>query len=152
MTAIEVLIALAIFTILLMVLTSLQSQFLTFERETDLQLFDHPQRLAVVERMRSDVHDAISYPSIYKQWTQNQSTLILRRSESVVIVWSFAEDEAERRIWVDDLPETRWMARGVPRFEIAAAHGAPGKTGVRLRGFDDDERLIFDQIMFPRAE
>lgn len=151
MTAIETIVALAIFAVLLLILTSLQIQFLAFEQQAELELFDHPQRLAVLERLRSDVQDAVSYPALYQQWVQNTSTLILRKSPSEVVVWSFGPSRAERLRWVDDLQDSRWTALAVPRYEIEAAHGAPGRTGVRLRGFNDDEDLIFDQIIFPRA-
>lgn len=151
MTAVEVVVALAIFSVLLLILTSLQVEFLRFDKESDLRLLDHPQQLAVVERLRRDVYDSISYPMMWDEWLQSDSTLILRLTESRVVVWNFDEGTAERFVWNGKEEEARWRARGVPRFEVAAAEGAPQRFGVRLRGYDEEERLVIEQLAFPRA-
>lgn len=151
MTAVEVVIALAIFGVLLMILTSLQVQFLRFDRDADLRLFDHPQQLAVVERLRRDVQDSISYPLMWEGHVQSDTTLILRLSEKRIVVWSFEAEEAERMSWVDTTLDEQWSAHGVPRFELAAAEGAPDRFGVRLQGYGRDEQLLLEQVVFPRA-
>lgn len=151
MTAVEVVIALAIFGVLLLILTSLQMEFLRFDRDTNLRMFDHPQQLAVLERLRRDVQDSISYPLTWQEWVQSNSTLILRISENDVVVWSFEEGLAERRSWSGQTPGESWRGLGVPRFEVAASEAVPQRTGVRLQGFDQNEGLVFEQIVFPRA-
>lgn len=151
MTAVEVVIALAIFGVLLLILTSLQVEFLRFDRDADLRMLDHPQQLAVIERLRRDVQDSISYPLLWKEWLQGETTLILRLSEAEVVVWDFEQGRAERLSWSGDDLKSRWSARGLQRFELAAAEGAPQRYGVRLRGFDGDERLVLEQVVFPRA-
>lgn len=151
MTAVEVIVALAIFSVMLLILTSLQMQFLRFEKRTDLEFFEHPQRLAVLERLRADVQDSLSYPVSHGEWVQNQSTLIVQGAQDHVVVWRFEAETAERSAWKGNTPVRTWRAHGVPRFEIAAVDEPSERVGVRLRAFDDDERLIFDQIVFPRA-
>lgn len=151
MTAVEIVIALAIFGVLLLILTSLQIEFLRFDRDADLRMFDHPQQLAVLERFRRDVQDSLSYPLTWNEFLQSETTLILRTSESAVVVWSFEEGGAERLSWKGDEIDERWTARGVPRFEIAAAEGVPTRVGVRLQGFDQDDDLVMEQVVFPRA-
>lgn len=151
MTAVEVVIALAIFGVLLLILTSLQAEFLRFDRDADLRLFDHPQHLAVLERLRRDVQDSISYPLMWQEWLQTDTSLILRLSEETVVVWSFESGRAERLSWVDGALDERWTARGLPRFELAAAEGASGRFGVRLQGYGGEEQLVLEQVVFPRA-
>jgi prepilin-type N-terminal cleavage/methylation domain-containing protein len=156
LSAIEVIVALAIFGVLLLVMTSLQAQFHRFDRQADFALFEHPQQLAVVERVRADVLDSRSYPVDWRGWTQSTSTLILRRSgeSNEVIVWSFGEGSpAERRTWEGDTdtPSGRWVAHNVPNFEVTAVSSGTGRVGVNLKGFDEEGRLVFDQILFPRA-
>jgi hypothetical protein len=152
----EVIVALAVFGVLLLVMTSLQAQFHRFDRQTDFALFEHPQQLAVVERMRADVLDSRSYPVDWRGWSQSPSTLILRRSgeSDEVIVWNFGEGStAERRKWKgdSDAPSGRWVAHNVPAFEVTAVSSGTGRVGVNLKGFDEEGRLVFDQILFPRA-
>ncbi len=151
MTAVEVVIALAIFGVLLLILTSLQVEFLRFDRDADLRLFDHPQHLAVLERLRRDVQDSVSYPLMWEGWLQSNTTLILRLSEKEVVVWRFEAEEAERLHWLDENLDERWAAHGLPRFELAAAEVAPDRFGVRLQGYGRDEQLVLEQVVFPRA-
>lgn len=152
MTAIEVVVALAIFSVLLLVLTSLQMQFVRFDRETDLELFDHPQKLAVLERVRTDVQDSIAYPATFQGRTQSPSTLIVRHDENRVIVWVFEEDSARRELWTGPAIDHEWYAAAVPRFEVAAVEGPNQRVGVRLQAYQNESsRLAFDQVVFPRA-
>jgi hypothetical protein len=156
-------VALAIFSMLLMIVVGLEGQMLRIDRSTRIQLMVHPEDMAVIARVRRDTLDAQSYPEKVNTYVQSQYTLLL----SVVgdegyleeIVWDFQTEGMARRLtYVNNVETAEWVARGVPKFRVSNFK-MPDKfkmTGdmlaVRLLGYDKKGKLLVDQIVHPRRE
>ena len=154
-SAMEMVVALAIFSVLLLVLVGLQGEFMRFDRQVRLDYLTHPEPSGVLARLRKDTLDSTGYPKAYEEWSQSPSTLLLRVPEkdaTHVVVWDFSEaGKAVRREFADGEQVMQWTANGVPEFRVEAFE-MPGKgSAVRVTAYDTQGRLAIDQIIQPRA-
>lgn len=145
----------AIFSVFLLVLVALQSEFIRFDREIRIQMFTHPAPLAVLARLQRDVLDSTSYPAEYEEWTQTPETLLLRvpdKDGSSLVIWDFSVSSVARRVEVRQGTEpVEWVARAVPLYEIGGAEMPDGRVAVRVRSYDEKGRLSIDRVILPRA-
>lgn len=145
----------AIFSVFLLVLVALQSEFIRFDREIRVQMFTHPAPLAVLARLQRDVLDSTSYPAEYEEWTQTPETLLLRipdKDGSSLVIWDFSVSSVARRVEVRQGTEpVEWVARAVPHYEIGGAELPDGRVAVRVRSYDEKGRLSIDRVILPRA-
>jgi prepilin-type N-terminal cleavage/methylation domain-containing protein len=154
---IEITIAVAIFGLFIIVLVSLEMQFIHFDRSARLEFFTHPEPLAVTARLRKDVLDSNGYPESYGTYTQTSSTLILSAprdgAAADVIVYDFTKGgEAVRHQFRGGEEIETWTAHNVPKFRVDSFDLPRGRTAVRIYGFDRRGSLSIDQIVTPRAE
>lgn len=154
---VEITIAVAIFGILIVVLVSLEMQFVRFDRSTRLEFFTHPEPMAVAARLRKDILDSSGYPATFSTWSQSPSTLILSEpregAAADVVVYDFTEDGlAVRRQYRGGSEIDSWTARNVPKFRIDNFDLPDGRTAVRLYGYDRNGSVSIDQIITPRAD
>lgn len=160
----EMVVALAIFGILLLVLTSLEKQFVEMELRSRASLMKHPDASAVISRMRKDVLDSRGYPEAHLDFIQSNEVLLLSsedlKGEPQIIVYDFRTRTIARRLtYRGEELTSAWTARGVPRYRIESFDMPDGGVAVRLQAFDfvptktggKTERLVLDQITEPRA-
>lgn len=153
----EMVVALAIFTILLMVVVSLENQMLRFDRSMRIRFMVHPEDMAVIARVRKDVLDAQGYPETAADYTQSPSTLILSvlNQNNVLeqVVYDFSEEGMARRVgYLQNVKTTEWVARGVPKYRVSSFSMPNDEIAVRLRGLDQKGALLVDQILLPRRK
>ena len=153
----EMVVALAIFTILLMVVVSLENQMLRFDRSMRIRFMVHPEDMAVIARVRKDVLDAQGYPETAAEYTQSPTTLILTvlNQNNVLeqVVYDFSEEGMARRIgYLQNEKTTEWVARGVPKYRVSSFSMPNDEIAVRLRGLDQKGALLVDQILLPRRK
>lgn len=155
-TVVEVLAAMAIFSIFLLVLVGLQREFLRFDRDMRVQMFSHPAPLSVLARLQRDVLDSTSYPTEFREWSQSPETLLLKLPGDegwTVVVWDFSDPSAARRLeFGKDMAGDEWTARAVPRYEVGSYEMPDGRVAVRVRSFDEEGRLSVDRVILPRAK
>ena len=70
---VELAVTVAIFGILLLILVSLEGQYLRFDRSVRVEFLKHPETEAVLARVRRDVLDSSSYPLGFKTFTQSST-------------------------------------------------------------------------------
>ena len=153
----EMVVALAIFTILLMVVVSLENQMLRFDRSMRIRFMVHPEDMAVIARVRKDVLDAQGYPETAAEYTQSPTTLILTvlNEDNVLeqVVYDFSEEGMARRIaYLQNEKTMEWIARGVPKYRVSSFAMPNDEIAVRLRGLDQKGALLVDQILLPRRK
>jgi prepilin-type N-terminal cleavage/methylation domain-containing protein len=155
-TVVEVVVAMAIFSIFLLVLAGLQSEFVRFDREIRVQMFSHPAPLSVLARLQRDILDSTSYPVEFREWTQSPLTLLLAvpgDDGSGVVVWDFTEAGMARRSeFAKGGEPIEWTARAVPQYEIGSYEMPDGRVAVRVRSVDEKGRLSVDRVILPRAD
>jgi len=160
----EMVVALAIFGILLLVLTSLEKQFVEMELRSRANLMKHPDASAVISRIRKDILDSAGYPEMHMDLKQSPEVLLLSskdaEGQAQVIVYDFRTGTIARRMtYRGEELTSEWTARGVPRYRIESFEMPDGGVAVRLQAFDfvrtktggENERLVLDQITEPRA-
>lgn len=155
---VELVFALAIFSMLILVVVGLENQMLRLDRSMRLKFMVHPDDMAVMARLRRDVLDAQGYPTSRGSYRQSPTTLILSGlTEGAAIeevVYDFGTKGHARRMTFSGNQKTgEWIGRGLPKFRISSFE-MPDQAGVavRLRGYDSKDQLIVDQILFPRRE
>ena len=153
---VEMLAALAIFSIFLIVLVGLQREFTRYDGEVRLAMFAHPSPLSVLARLRRDVLDSNGYPKKEGSWIQSPDTLLLyTMSESDrtrIIVWDFHEAGIARRIELEGTERVaEWEARNVPDYRIGKWIAPDGRVGLVVTAQDGEENVVVDQIVMPRA-
>lgn len=160
----EMVVALAIFGILILILTSLEKQFVEMELRSRASLMKHPDASAVNSRVWKDILDSSGYPEAHMGFRQSPTVLLLSTNDAKgqpqIIVYDFRTGTTARRLTYrgDDLTGA-WAARGVPRYRILSFEMPDGGVAVRLQAFDfvktksgtEVERLVLDQITEPRA-
>jgi len=153
---IEMLAAMAIFSILFFILIGLQREFIRFDHDMRLRMFSHPAPLSVLARIQRDILDSTSYPTDYKTWSQSPTTLILSvpgKAGSEVVIWDFDTPSAAKRFAFSSKGEEEsWSALAVPQYEIGSYEMPDGRIAVRVRSFDEEGRLTVDRIILPRAD
>ena len=162
-TLLEVVIAMAVFGMFLLIVTTLTAQMSGFEKRMPIDFMSHPQVAAVIGRLRrdvEDVHGANPYPSSFGGYVQTPQTLILETVQPSggvqTIVWDFTAPGAVVRHATNVGITTDWTARGLPPafskdFAIDAVN-IPGRPyGVRVTAHDQEGRIAIDQLFQPRA-
>jgi prepilin-type N-terminal cleavage/methylation domain-containing protein len=161
-TLLEVVVALAVFGVFLMILTTLSLEMRTNEKRYPVNFMEHPQVMTVLARMRRDVLDAFGadpYPTSSPdgKYTQSNKTLIVDTMVSgglQRVVWDFTRPGEVHRISYNVGVKTEWVARGLPPdFEanIDAVELASHPYGVRITAADSKGRLSVDQYLQPRV-
>ncbi|HVR43785.1 MAG TPA: type II secretion system protein [Thermoanaerobaculia bacterium] len=151
-TLIELVVAMAIFSVFLLILTALGSQYQRFDRQVQFRWFLHPDDMAVIARLRRDVADSRGYPVSFAGLTQTPSTLILSHGSGRTVTWELGASTAMRTEWTGQSKESTWVARATRAFEIDAWELPDGKTAVRLTGRSTDGGIVVDRIITPRPE
>lgn len=154
----EIIVALAVFGILMLVLAGLDREFLRFDREMRVQFFLHPEPMSVLARVRRDVLDSRGYPASFQSWSQSPTQLLLyvedpKTPKLMIVVYDFSEVGFARRLAFEGKEKVSdWRARGVPKFTIGSYDMPRGGTAVRLKALDEKGRLAVDQIIQPRSD
>ncbi|MGA7616037.1 MAG: hypothetical protein WBX15_12745 [Thermoanaerobaculia bacterium] len=151
----EIVIALAMFGLLILILAALEAEMVRFDRSMQLDFFTHPDRSAVITRMRRDVLDTTGYPDPFDEWSQSHTVLILRLSTppATTVVWDVSESGTARRIeYTGAAKKSAWAAFNVPAFTFDSYDMPDGKTAVRLEGTDSKGEVIVDQVFTPRPK
>jgi prepilin-type N-terminal cleavage/methylation domain-containing protein len=153
----EMVVALAIFSVLLLVAVSLENQMLRFERSMRTRFMIHPEEMAVIARVRKDVLDAQGYAVSAGPYVQSPTSLILSEltPENIQqqVVYDFAEQGLVRRIIYQQNEKIgEWVGRGLPQFQVSSFTMPNDEVAVRLYGFDRKGTLIVDQILLPRRK
>jgi len=154
---VELVFVLAIFGILLLIATSLQWEMMKFDKEMRIEWLKHPDAMAVIARVRKDILDSTGYPEQLGEYEQTTTTLILSTlnedDEPETVVWDFSEPGTARRLtfYLTD-PTGEWVANAVPNYEISSFEMPDGSIAVRLIAYNDEGRLVVDQILNPRRE
>lgn len=153
-TMLELVVAMAIFAVFLAALLELQREAISFDRTIRFEWMRNSYPTAVAARLRKDVQEASSYPASFLHFRQSPQMLLLRRSADTpvrTIIYEFDATSARRREYSGEDPTSYWETRDTPHFFIDAAEGSNGETGVALRGFDRQNRLVVEGSFFPRA-
>jgi prepilin-type N-terminal cleavage/methylation domain-containing protein len=157
----EIVIVLAMFGAFLWIVVVLTAEMVGYDKRLPVNYLAHPQVGGLVARLRRDVSSACCsyYPDSYATYTQSSNTLIVetlvRSGFSERVVWDFStEGEAHRHAFSAGAETSHWVARGLPRIEVAdfPIPNKPQKTdSVRIKAYDKKGRLALDQIFQPRA-
>lgn len=150
----EMVVSVAIFGVILLVLTILEGEMKRFDRSMRLQLLNHPEPTAVLARVRRDVLDSRGYPGHYGRYEQSPSTLLLYGLDDTgqpeTIVYDFSQPGVAIRMAFGVKGESsEWRANGVPRFTITDAAMPDGGIAVRVQARSKG-KLIIDAIIQPR--
>lgn len=162
-TLLEVVIAMALFSVFIFILTLLTAEMRQFEKRLPVNFMRHPQIMAVLARMRQDVLDANPdnmYPESAgpdDEYEQDEKVLIVeswRGTGFQTIVWDFRKPGEVKRIAYNVGNARTWVARGVPsdfnqELKIDALE-IGRKYATRIRAYDRNGRLAIDQILLPR--
>ncbi len=156
MTLIEVSIGLAIFGAFVLILVSLQSEMLRFERSIRLKTHDHPDLQSLVARVRRDVYDSVSYPLAFDTYSQSPTTLIVSQVEPdgtvETIVYDFSKAKfVTRSLFRGPVLAETWKAGGLPEFRVASFDMPEGMVGVRLTARNEKGETIVDRVFQPRV-
>jgi hypothetical protein len=146
----ELVVAMAVFGIFLLILTSLAGEYRTLDREIRFGWFIHPDDAAVATRMRRDVLDSVGYPESFGGMEQAADTLLLSGKGARTVVWDFSDAFARREEWKGNVRVASWTANATRRFEVAAWSAPDGSTGVRLVGKSEKGGIVVDRIFVPR--
>lgn len=151
----EMVIVVAIFAVILVILTMLEGEMKRFDRSMRLQLLSHPEPTAVLARVRRDVLDSNGYPSRLGSYEQTPQTLLLSGVNAAgapeTIVYDFTKSATAVRLTFDGDRETsRWQANAVPQFTVTDAEMPDGGVAVRLQAISKGN-LIVDAIIQPRS-
>lgn len=152
MTLIELIVAMAIFSIFLVILGLITTEFRRFERDLRLRWFAHPEDLSVLVRLRRDVSDSRGYPVSKGSFTQSPQTLLLDLGAATTAVWEFGDGTVRRTEWKGESIQLEWSARATPTYEISSWTLPDGETAVRLTGRDAKGRIGVDQTFRPHAK
>lgn len=147
---VELVVAMAVFGVFLLILTSLAGEYRRLDRQVQFSWFLHPDDMAVATRVRRDVLDSRGYPDSFGTDAQSPTTLLLHQAGARTIIWRFEDDAVRREEWKGAVPVGTWSARATRQFEIAAWGAPDGATGVHLIGRSDEGRIVVDRFFAPR--
>lgn len=148
----ELVVAMAVFGIFLLILTSLAGEYRRLDRQIRFGWFLHPDDMAVAARMRRDVLDSRGYPESFGAQEQTPRTLLLAGKGASTVVWAFEEELARREEWKGNVLVSSWRARAARRFEVGAWDTPGGATGVHLVGRTAEGRVVVDRLFVPRPD
>jgi hypothetical protein len=166
-------VAVAILGILIMIMMVLQSELLTFDRKTRVDLFTQPDTSMVIHRFRHDVLDAAGYHNgTYEGYKQGDTTLLLDIRDpdttvrSHVVVWDFSDSTtAHRYEFVNREQQSHWFTHAGVMYLISAYRRCEEKRDpedprpadcyspffVHLTGTDKKGAQVVDEILVPYA-
>lgn len=149
---IEVIISLAILSVVVLIIVGIERGTLNLLRETDPAQTSLSDLDPVLARFGRDVMDAAGYWPNNRPidgYTQSTTTLILRLPDAAddeVVVWNFGEESVERITYTGTSRGSEWSWNGRAQWRIGSFDGA----WVRLQASVSD-RLMVDRIWRPRA-
>lgn len=154
-TLMEVVVTLAVFGMLLLIVTILTAEMRANEKRYPVNFLAHPEVGSVMARMRKDIFDTKYYPSAWQGYEQTPRTLILytlrQTGFAETVVYDFrAPSEVHRKVYNATEMTGDWVARGVPDFRISTFTLNTGQDAVRVTATDSQNRLAIDQIFVPR--
>lgn len=158
-TLLEIVVAMAIFGMFLAVLAQLTAEMRFQERRLPVNMYRHPQVVAVLARMRRDVMDSLRYQKTHDGYVSSQNVLIVDtivNGYQQTVVWDFRmPGEVRRRAYQVGVAQ-EWVARGLPRtfsaLKIDAIKTSPDAPwAARITANDEKGRLAIDTILQPRA-
>lgn len=154
-TMIEMVVALAVFGILILVSVEIEQELFRAEKTQVVDFFSHPELDAIVVRLRADVLDSTGYPASAGTWRQSPKTLLLSipaGNAATIVAWDFSHAGEARRLELHGSTEAAsWVARGTPSFEISSVTMPDGTVAVHLVGTSSDGERIVDRVFAPRA-
>ena len=163
-TLLEVVVAMAVFSIFLIVAFTLTSEMRAYEKKLPVNFMRNPQIISVIARMRRDVLDVLPFNNkIYLPkhdgYVNGPKTLILQTNLITglqIVVWDLTEPGVAKRISYNVGVKSQWAARGLPpeftadvEFDAVEFPGRP--YGVRIKAKDANGKLAIDQILQPRT-
>lgn len=153
----EIVIALAVFGVLLYILAVLTSEMNGYEKRYPINFMAHPDTAATVARLRKDIVDTYDYPpSPYEEYTRGDRVLLISSirpdGSSETVVWDFrTPGEVHRKAFIVGNLTSDWVARGMPQFTIAWALMPNGQNALRLTAIDTKGQIAIDEVIQPRA-
>jgi prepilin-type N-terminal cleavage/methylation domain-containing protein len=155
----EVVVAMTIFGIVLAILFQLTAEMRYWEKRLPVNMYKHPQIIAVLARLRRDVQDSLRYENAFDGYTSSEQVLIVETVNTKggvdKVIWDFRTPrEVHRREYSAGKFEGEWVARGVPAaFTVAALKTRESAAwAARITAKDTKGRLAIDTILQPRAE
>jgi type II secretory pathway component PulJ len=155
----EVVVAMTIFGIFLAILFQLTAEMRYWEKRLPVNMYKHPQVIAVLARLRRDVQDSTKYENEFDGYTSSKQVLIVETVNTKggvdKVIWDFRTPrEVHRRDYSAGAFEGEWVARGVPaQFMIDALKtNESAAWAARITALDTKGRLAIDTILQPRAE
>jgi prepilin-type N-terminal cleavage/methylation domain-containing protein len=162
-TLMEVIVTMAIFSGFLAVLFTLTAEMRAYEKRLPVNLYKHPQVMAVLSRLRRDILDGLGkqpYKDSFNEYNASPQVLIIdsvqQNGSTQTIVWDFREAGVVRRRAYNVGVATDWWARGLPaefsNLQIDAIKtGSDAAWATRIVAKDKEGRIAIDQIYQPRA-
>lgn len=152
LTLLELVVAMAIFSVFLLILGLIAADFANLERGVRFRWFLHPDDAAVITRLRRDVLDSRGYPLEHNGAPQTPQYLILSMGSGGRVTWEFTEGRAVRSEWEGSARRGEWAANATRNFAIGAWEMPNEDVAVRLTGRSSDGSIVVDQIFVPRAD
>ncbi|MFN2442667.1 MAG: prepilin-type N-terminal cleavage/methylation domain-containing protein [Thermoanaerobaculia bacterium] len=152
MTIIELVVAMAVFSVFMVILALIAADFASLERGVRFRWFLHPDDAAVIARLRRDVLDSTGYPVDHAGELQSARYLILSVGPGKVVTWKFTPTSAVRSEWTGSAKQGEWTANATRDFSIGAWSTPNDETAVRVSGRSSDGSLVIDQIFVPRPD
>ncbi len=155
-SAVELVVTMAIFTVLLLIVTMVQQEVLKVDRSIRLRWSTHPDRSAVSARLRRDVLGSSGYPSNFQNYVQSPSVLLLsgfdeKTGERRTVIYDFRTEGVARRLeYSGEERISSWTARAVPQYAIDAIELPDGSIATRLTAKDRTGKQLIEQIHVPR--
>lgn len=156
-TLLEVVVSLVAFGAFLWIIVLLTAEMRGLEKRMPVNFMSHPQVGAVLSRLRKDVQDATApfYLDSYQTWTRSPTVLIVyslqKSGYAETIVWEFKPSEVIRHAYSVGNETSTWTARQTPTFTKEGFDLPQGPVAVRIKAYDDENRLAVDQIFQPRT-
>jgi len=158
----EIVVAMAVFGIFLFIVTTLTLEMNKQAKRYPVNFMQHPQVIAVLERMKRDVQDGYGENPYDPEtpppdYTAGPKVLILQTIEDdrrIVVVWDFRKPGEATRVAYNVGVATKWVARGLPpdfNVEIKTEEIPNRPYGARIQARDGNGNLSIDQILQPRA-
>jgi hypothetical protein len=152
MTVIELVVAMAVFSIFMVILALIAADFASLERGVRFRWFLHPEDAAVITRLRRDVLDSTGYPAEHAGEPQTARHLILSMGAARTVTWTFTAQRVVRSEWTGSAKQGEWSANATRDFSIGAWSTPNGQIAVRVSGRSRDGSLVVDQVFVPRTD
>jgi type II secretory pathway component PulJ len=152
MTVVELVVAMAVFSMFLVILALIAADFANLERGVRFRWFLHPDDAAVIARLRRDVLDSTGYPVAHAGEAQSPKHLILSMGGGRTVTWTFTEGRAVRGEWTGSAKQGEWSANATRDFSIGSWSAPNEEIAVRISGRSRDGSLVVDQVFVPRPD